>query len=168
MPASVSIFTQVQCGQNGASSRDFQYTVSIPVIFVGAIICATAQYLAASGEASSPVTNNLLFIFIGISILLSRPPVGGPVFVPVTILVFDELTSSRKTEPKDIEKARYLLDSGRPNRLWLSSDWIGMIVLWQALSASARLLQNSTNSAHSAGPASSVPLNVIQGGYREH
>lgn len=55
-----------------------------------------------------------------------------------------------------------------PFALWISSDWIGMIVLWQALSASARLLQNSTNSAHSAGPAGSVPLNVIQGGYREH
>lgn len=55
-----------------------------------------------------------------------------------------------------------------PFALWISSDWIGMIVLWQALSASARLLQNSTNIAHSAGPAGSVPLNVIQGGYREH
>src|ERR1017187_3882109 len=104
MPASVSIFTQVQCGQNGASSRDFQYTVSIPVIFVGAIICATAQYLAASGEASSPVTNNLLLIFIGISILLSRPPVGGPVVLPVTILVFDGLTSPEKLSQKILEK----------------------------------------------------------------
>src|SRR5665213_2895147 len=105
MPASVSIFTQVQCGQNGASSRDFQYTVSIPVIFVGAIICATAQYLAASGEASSPVTNNLLFIFSGISILLSRPPVSGPVFVPVTMLVFDGLTRPGKLSQKILENS---------------------------------------------------------------
>jgi hypothetical protein len=52
-----------------------------------------------------------------------------------------------------------------PFALWLSSDWIGMIVLWQAMSASARLLRNSTDGARSAG---SVQLNVIQGGVREH
>ena len=73
--------------------------------------------------------------------------------------------------PAGVRTANRLLWSlwlSLPFALWLSSDWIGMIVLWQALSASARLLQNSTNSAYSAGPAGSVPLNVIQGGYREH
>jgi hypothetical protein len=34
-PASVRIRTQVQCGQNGASSREFQKTVSMPTIFMG-------------------------------------------------------------------------------------------------------------------------------------
>ena len=59
MPASVSIFTQVQCGQNGASSRLFQYTVSMRVIFDGAAVWAAAVYEAASGEASSRATKDL-------------------------------------------------------------------------------------------------------------
>jgi hypothetical protein len=59
MPASVSIFTQVQCGQNGASSRLFQYTVSMRVIFDGAALCVAAAYAPASGEASNPERNDL-------------------------------------------------------------------------------------------------------------
>lgn len=55
-----------------------------------------------------------------------------------------------------------------PFALWLSSDWIGMIVLWHALTASARLIQNSSNGVHSANSAASLPLDLIQGGYREH
>jgi hypothetical protein len=51
-----------------------------------------------------------------------------------------------------------------PFALFLSSDWIGMIVLWHALSASTRLLQNSTDRNH---PERSATLEVIQGGYRE-
>jgi hypothetical protein len=51
-----------------------------------------------------------------------------------------------------------------PFVLFLSSDWIGMIVLWHALSASTRLLQNSTDTVHTER---SAPLEVFQGGYRE-
>jgi hypothetical protein len=51
-----------------------------------------------------------------------------------------------------------------PFALFLSSDWIGMIVLFHALSASTRLLQNSTNRDH---PERSAALEVIQGVYRE-
>ena len=58
-PASVSILTQVQCGQNGASSRLFQYTVSMRVIFDGAAVWAAAAYAPASGEASNRDTNDL-------------------------------------------------------------------------------------------------------------
>jgi hypothetical protein len=43
-PASVMTFTQTQCGQNGASSREFQYTVSIAVTFRGMVFDAAALY----------------------------------------------------------------------------------------------------------------------------
>ena len=72
--ASVSIFTQVQCGQKGASSRDFQNTVSTLVIFIGAIVCAATAYFAARGEASKPDTNERRFIFIA-------PILGTPIHI---------------------------------------------------------------------------------------
>jgi hypothetical protein len=62
MPASVSIFTHVQCGQNSASLREFQYTVSMRVIFIGGAWVAAAAYLAASGEDNSEASNSLRFI----------------------------------------------------------------------------------------------------------
>lgn len=51
-----------------------------------------------------------------------------------------------------------------PLVLWLSSDWIGMIVLWQALSAAARLIQNPTTNPQSKEDY--VRLDVFPGGYR--
>ena len=58
----MAIFTQVQCGQNGASSRDFQYTVSTPVIFIGPAALAKRAYVAANGAANMPLRNDLLVV----------------------------------------------------------------------------------------------------------
>ena len=54
IPASVVIFTHVQCGQNGASSRDFQNTVSTLVILIGLAVVAASAYATAKGEANKP------------------------------------------------------------------------------------------------------------------
>jgi hypothetical protein len=51
-----------------------------------------------------------------------------------------------------------------PFALCFSSDWIGTLVLWQAMSGSLRLLQSSANRNRTAENTS---LNMIQGGYRE-
>ena len=50
-----------------------------------------------------------------------------------------------------------------PFALFLTSDWIGMIVLFHALSASTRLLKNSANREQ---PETSGAFEVIRGGYR--
>jgi hypothetical protein len=55
--ASVSI--QVQCGQNGASPRLFQYTVSMREIFDGTAVWAATEYEVTSGVASSRETKDL-------------------------------------------------------------------------------------------------------------
>lgn len=52
-----------------------------------------------------------------------------------------------------------------PFAFLLSSDWIGVLVIWHALSASIRLLQNSANRV---GATVSAPSNGIQGGYGVH
>ena len=54
IPVSVVIFTHVQCGQNGASSRDFQNTVSTLVILIGLAVAAASAYATAKGEANKP------------------------------------------------------------------------------------------------------------------
>jgi hypothetical protein len=59
IPASVSILTQVQCGQNGASLRLFQYTVSMREIFDGTAVWAATESEVASGVASSRETKDL-------------------------------------------------------------------------------------------------------------
>ncbi|HEX4756617.1 MAG TPA: hypothetical protein VH308_01505 [Terracidiphilus sp.] len=56
--------------------------------------------------------------------------------------------------------------------LWHSSDWIGLLVLSQALFAAARLLRSSTTndgSAHSAGnmAISNAPTRMDRGEYGE-
>jgi hypothetical protein len=56
--------------------------------------------------------------------------------------------------------------------IWPSSDWIGLLVLSQALLAAARLLRNSATGAgpaHSAsnGAMSNAISSMDRGGYRE-